>query len=96
MDLGARQHRICGQARALGRGLCAAAPADAFPEFAQFSTWLQRGYAGEMNYLRAERRADPRLALDDAQRWRWTRIASRSDADGFQCIIRRIRVLRGG
>jgi len=61
---------FCGQARAIWSGLCGAAPADAFLELAQFSTWPQRGYAGEMNYLRNERRADPRLALDDAQRWR--------------------------
>ncbi len=29
--------------------------------------WLARGYAGEMNYLRDPRRADPRLLLDGAR-----------------------------
>jgi epoxyqueuosine reductase len=42
-------------------------PADAFPELALVSTWLERGHAGEMNYLRDERRVDPRLALDGAR-----------------------------
>jgi epoxyqueuosine reductase len=67
MDLAGWTHWICEQARELGFDLCGVAPADAFPELAQVSTWFGRGYAGEMNYLRDERRADPRLALAGAR-----------------------------
>ena len=67
MDLADRTRWICEQARELGCDLCAVAPAEAFPELAQYSTWLERGHAGEMNYLRDERRTDPRQALDGAR-----------------------------
>ena len=67
MDLADRTRWICEQARELGFDLCAVAPAEAFPELAQYSTWLERGHAGEMNYLRDERRTDPRQALDGAR-----------------------------
>jgi len=43
------------------------APAKAFPELAQVSAWLERGHAGEMNYLHDKRRGDPRRALDGAR-----------------------------
>jgi epoxyqueuosine reductase len=67
MDSGGRTRWICDQAREVGFDLCGVAPADAFPELAQFSAWLERGHAGEMNYLRDARRTDPRLALEDAR-----------------------------
>ncbi|MGA7841250.1 MAG: hypothetical protein WCA34_10050, partial [Candidatus Acidiferrales bacterium] len=67
MDLARRTRWICGQARELGFDLCGVAPADAFPELAQYATWVERGYAGEMNYLRDERRVYPRLALEGAR-----------------------------
>jgi epoxyqueuosine reductase len=67
MDLAGRTRWICEQARELGFDLCGVAPADAFPELAQFSTWLDGGHAGDMNYLRDERRVDPRRALDGAR-----------------------------
>ena len=67
MDLAGRTRWICEQARDIRFDLCGVAPADAFPELAQYSTWVERGHAGEMNYLRDERRADPRLALDGAR-----------------------------
>jgi epoxyqueuosine reductase len=67
MDLSGRTRWICEQARELGFDLCGVAPADAFPELAQFSTWLDGGHAGDMNYLRDERRVDPRRALDGAR-----------------------------
>jgi len=51
----------------MGFDLCGVAPADAFPELMQFSAWLENGHAGEMNYLRDERRVNPRLALDGAR-----------------------------
>jgi epoxyqueuosine reductase len=74
---------VCEQARAIGFDLCgvatiAAAPATresasrsscdgTFEELAYLPEWLARCYAGEMNYLRDPRRADPRLVLDGAQ-----------------------------
>jgi epoxyqueuosine reductase len=67
MDLAAKTNWICEQARGIGFDLCGVAPADAFPELAQVSTWLESGHAGEMSYLRDERRVDPRLALDGAR-----------------------------
>jgi epoxyqueuosine reductase len=67
MDLATKTRWICEQARGVGFDLCGVAPAEAFPELAQVSTWLERGHAGEMNYLRDERRVDPRLALDGAR-----------------------------
>jgi epoxyqueuosine reductase len=47
--------------------LCGVAPAEKFPELAPYSEWLQRGYAGEMQYLYDERRLDPRAALPGVQ-----------------------------
>ena len=67
MDLAGRTRWICEQARGVGFDLCGVAPADAFPELAQVPTWLESGHAGEMNYLRDERRVDPRLALAGAR-----------------------------
>ena len=67
MDLAARTRWICEQARDIGFDLCGVAAAEPFPELAQVSTWLERGHAGEMNYLGDERRLDPRLALDGAR-----------------------------
>jgi epoxyqueuosine reductase len=67
MDSAARTRWICEQVRDIGFDLCGVAPADAFPELAQVSTWLERGHAGEMSYLRDERRVDPRLTLDGAR-----------------------------
>jgi epoxyqueuosine reductase len=67
MDLAGRTRWICEQARGVGFDLCGVAPADAFPELAQGPTWLESGHAGEMNYLRDERRVDPRLALAGAR-----------------------------
>jgi epoxyqueuosine reductase len=83
MDAAERTAWICERARATGFDLCgvatiAAAPAaraatsqsssgETFEELAHLPEWLARGYAGEMNYLRDPRRADPRLVLDGAQ-----------------------------
>ncbi|HXW61276.1 MAG TPA: tRNA epoxyqueuosine(34) reductase QueG [Candidatus Acidoferrales bacterium] len=68
---------ICERARALGFELCGvvalAAGCDPFggeetrKEFAHFSEWLRRGYAGEMKYLDDPRRTDPRRILQDAR-----------------------------
>src|SRR5580658_2359182 len=67
MDLAARTRWVCEQAHELGFDLCGVAPADAFEELANYSTWLERGYAGNMDYLRDPRRADPRLVLEGAR-----------------------------
>ena len=67
MDLDARTRWVCEQARELGFDLCSVAPADAFEELANYSAWLDRGYAGEMDYLRDPRRADPRAVLEGAR-----------------------------
>ena len=57
------------QALALGFDLCGIAPVAAFPELAFFREWLDRGYAGEMDYLArsADRRADVRSVLPGAR-----------------------------
>jgi epoxyqueuosine reductase len=67
MDLAARTRWVCEQAHELGFDLCGVAPADAFEELANYSTWLERGYAGNMDYLRDARRADPRAVLEGAR-----------------------------
>src|SRR5580692_10418969 len=45
--------------RAAGFDLCGIAPAGEFPELAQLDEWLDRGYAGEMQYLHDARRRSP-------------------------------------
>jgi epoxyqueuosine reductase len=67
MELAGRTRWICEQAREVGFDLSGVAPADVFPELAQYSAWVERGHAGEMNYLRDERRSDPRRALAGAR-----------------------------
>lgn len=56
-------------ARTLGFDACGIAPAGDLPELKFFREWLDRGYAGEMAYLRrsAERRADVRNVLPSAR-----------------------------
>jgi epoxyqueuosine reductase len=66
--LDARETRwICERAQTLGFALCGVAPAEPFPELAHYSEWLERGYAGEMQYLNDARRADPRAPLPEAR-----------------------------
>jgi epoxyqueuosine reductase len=83
MNAAERTAWICEQARAMGFDLCGVAkiaptpasradasqsPSDGtFEELAHLPEWLARGYAGEMNYLRDPRRANPRLVLDGAR-----------------------------
>lgn len=67
MDLDARTRWVSEQARELGFDLCGVAPAYAFEELANYSAWLDRGYAGEMDYLRDPRRCDPRAVLEGAR-----------------------------
>src|SRR5262249_27726472 len=60
---------IKAKARELGFDLCGIAPAGDFPELRFFNEWLDRGYAGEMAYLRrsADRRADIRRVVPCAR-----------------------------
>jgi epoxyqueuosine reductase len=62
-----RTRWICEQARAVGFDLCGVVPVDAPEDLAHLREWLERGYAGEMNYLRDPRRADPRHQLEGAR-----------------------------
>jgi len=57
------------RAAELGFDLCGIAPAGPFKELAFFQTWLDRGYAGEMQYLArsADRRADVRAVMPSAR-----------------------------
>lgn len=59
------------KARAMAEGfdVCGIAPASELPELEHLSTWLKKGYAGEMHYMHrsAERRTDVRHVLPSAQ-----------------------------
>jgi epoxyqueuosine reductase len=83
MNIAEKTGWVCEQARKAGFDLCGVAPIPAgstdsakqpadsfngkFEELANLPEWLARGYAGEMNYLRDSRRADPRLVLEGAR-----------------------------
>jgi len=56
-------------AAALGFDLCGVAPAAAFPELRFLREWLDRGYAGEMQYMHrtAERRAGVHALMPSAR-----------------------------
>lgn len=60
---------IKAKARELGFDLCGIAPAQDFPELKFLNEWLDRGYAGEMEYMSksARRRADIRNFLPSAK-----------------------------
>jgi len=57
------------EAASRGFDLCGIAPVDTFPELAFLREWIDRGYAGEMDYMRrtADRRADVRQVLPSAR-----------------------------
>jgi len=69
MPAAAQTHWIAERARALGFDLCGIAPvaAEHLAELTHVPEWLNRGYAGEMQYLHDPRRADPRQVLAGAQ-----------------------------
>jgi epoxyqueuosine reductase len=54
---------IVERAKSIGFDRCGVARAERFPELAQSSEWLARGYGGEMKYLADPRRSDPQGAL---------------------------------
>ena len=55
---------ITAQARAIGFDLCGVAAPNALAELEHVPAWLERGYDGEMKYLRDPRRLDPGRALE--------------------------------
>src|SRR5438445_3125603 len=57
------------RARELGFDACGIAPATNHPELTFYREWLDRGYAGEMQYLHrtADRRADVRNVVPSAR-----------------------------
>ena len=61
--------RVKAEATAVGFDLCGIAAADSYPELLFLRTWLDRGYAGEMEYMHrtAERRADVRAVMPSAR-----------------------------
>jgi len=63
----ANRNWVVERAKTLGFDLCGVVRADAekFPELENFKGWLDRGYAGEMNYLEDPRRAEPSLLMQD-------------------------------
>ena len=71
MDPAHKTSWICDHARAVGFDLCGVAPVHGAPgnfaELQHLPEWLERGHAGEMNYLRDPRRADPALVMDAAR-----------------------------
>jgi epoxyqueuosine reductase len=60
---------IKARARQVGFDLCGVAPVDDFAELHFLREWLDRGYAGDMDWLQAtaERRSDVRAVLPDAR-----------------------------
>jgi epoxyqueuosine reductase len=67
MKQAAAADRILEISRSLGFDLCGIAPVAEFPELAHLDNWLKRGYSGEMNYLRNERRRSPALVMPKAR-----------------------------
>ena len=59
-----RTRWITSQARAIGFDLCGVAAPNALAELEHVPAWLERGYDGEMKYLRDPRRLDPGRALE--------------------------------
>ena len=52
------------RAAAIGFDLCGVARVESFPELERTGEWLERGYAGGMQYLSDPRRSDPRRILE--------------------------------
>jgi epoxyqueuosine reductase len=48
----------------LGFSMCGVAHARTFPELANVSEWIEKGYAGDMKYLHDSRRSDPRSVMN--------------------------------
>jgi epoxyqueuosine reductase len=59
--------RLVEKARAVGFDLCGVARAESCDDPGRFPEWLSRGYAGEMHYLRDERRHSISGAMPEAR-----------------------------
>ena len=58
---------ISERAKGLGLARCGVVRAENFPELARSGEWLERGFAGEMEYLSDERRGDVQRAMPGAK-----------------------------
>ncbi len=58
---------IVERAKSIGFDRCGVVRAEKFPELAQTSEWLARGYGGEMKYLADPRRSDPQSVLPEGR-----------------------------
>jgi len=58
---------VIAKAKELGFDLCGIASAEALADTAHFKEWLERGYAGRMNYMHDPRRTDVMQVLPDAK-----------------------------
>jgi epoxyqueuosine reductase len=71
MDAALKTRWICDQARTIGFDLSGVASvhgaAGNLGELQHLPEWLNRGHAGDMNYLHDPRRANPALAMDGAR-----------------------------
>jgi epoxyqueuosine reductase len=67
MNPAERTRWVIEQAREAGFELCGVARPNELPELARLEEWLERGYAGEMSYLRDPRRSNPQLVLAGAR-----------------------------
>jgi epoxyqueuosine reductase len=69
MDVSSPTQKLKDKARELGFELSGAAPAAVPEHYGAFSDWLERGYAGEMDYLRRRReeRGRPEMLLPGAR-----------------------------
>jgi len=63
----AESERIIAKAKELGFDLCGIAPVKGLTDLAHLEEWLERGYAGQMQYLHDPRRADITRVLPDAR-----------------------------
>jgi epoxyqueuosine reductase len=64
-DMVADSGWIVERAKTVGFDLCGVVRADKFPDLEQFKAWLERDYAGEMEYLQDLRRREPSLVMED-------------------------------
>ncbi len=61
------RERVIELGRAVGFTKVGVAPAADLPELARFPEWLERGHAGEMDYLKNPKRRDVRELMPDAR-----------------------------
>jgi epoxyqueuosine reductase len=67
MHAAAESEWIIAKAKELGFDLCGITSAEALADTAHFKEWLERGYAGRMQYMHDPRRTDVMQVLPDAK-----------------------------